>query len=352
MAIFNFLKSNSNDKGLSVDLTDFKFLSDNHTRFQDGQPVNANNKGALRGIRIITFDGREFYVTMYNMSGDHPVWGNNIQMAEKQMKIIEDTSHKIILRGFGNDAMGSSFADYGLTIHKSNETINKVSLHLHDRNIDIVYEKAKNEQQTSKLDESSKKDNFDSYLKKFNSMSKIKKMQIAIKTDTINNKGVKAYNNDDIEVAIEYFLQALKVMPINDDALINLTRCYTKIGKYEESIESLNKLNRINSNNRSIIIAYSLLMHLIEDFDSDGGAVSPSTLVDFISDKFGISTNDKEMKSVIQRINEPYDRDILVFMLGGGFMFGMDSGGSPYMTSEGTTKSVIRKEIIDVLNWN
>jgi hypothetical protein len=44
MGIFDFLKPNS-DKP-SIDLTDLKFLSDDHTRFENGRPTDANNKGA------------------------------------------------------------------------------------------------------------------------------------------------------------------------------------------------------------------------------------------------------------------------------------------------------------------
>ena len=62
---------------------------------------------------------------MYNMNENHPVWGDNIQMAEKRMKILEETNDKIILRGFGTDAMGASFADYGITLHKLNGNVNK-----------------------------------------------------------------------------------------------------------------------------------------------------------------------------------------------------------------------------------
>ena len=182
-------------------------------------------------------------------------------------------------------------------------------------------------------------------------MSMADKMQIAMQTDTINNRGADAYRNGNIEIAIENFKQALKIMPINDDALINLARCYTKIGEYEKSIEPLKKLYKLNPNTKSKIIGYSLLMHLLEDFDSDGGAVGPSTLINFIKDKFGVSTNDSEIKTILQRINEPYNRDILVYMIG-GFGFGMSSEESPYMTSDGTTKSVIRDEIRDILNWN
>ncbi|SNR14201.1 tetratricopeptide repeat protein [Tenacibaculum jejuense] len=351
MGIFDIFKSDSNSKNPSIDLTDFKFLSDDHTRIQSGHQTNANNKGAWRGIRVKTSDNKIFYVTMYNMDGNHPVWGDNIQMAEKQMKMLEETNERIVLRGFGKDAMGSSFADYGLTLYKSNNKIDKVSLHMHDRNIDIVYEKAENKEQSTKLDNFTEKDSFKGFIQRFSSMTMTDKMQIAMQTDTVNNKGATAYNNGDIELAIKSFNQALQIMPINDDALINLARCYTRIEDYEKSIEPLHKLHILNTDNKGKIIAYSLLMHLLEDFDSDGGAVSPSTLISFIQENFGFSTNDSEIKSIMSKINEPYNRDILVYMIG-GLGLGMGSGESPYMTSDGTTKSVIRDEIKDVLNWN
>lgn len=78
-------------------------------------------------------------VTLYNLDGNHPVWQSNIQMAPKQMKVIHQSSNKIILHGFGHDAMGASFAVYGLTIHFDNEQVSKCILHMHDRIVDIEY---------------------------------------------------------------------------------------------------------------------------------------------------------------------------------------------------------------------
>jgi hypothetical protein len=351
MGFFDFFKSGDKKKP-SIDLTDFKFLSDDHTRIENGRPTNANNKGAWRGIRVKTSDNETFFVTMYNMNENHPVWGDNIQMAEKRMKVVEENNDKTVLRGFGTDVMGASFADYGLTLHKSNNNVIKVTLHMHDRNIDIVYEKTENKTQSSKLDNYSKSDSFEDFVKRFRTMAMPEKMQIAKQTDLINNQGADAYENGNIELAIEKFQQALKIMPINDDALINLCRCYTIIGEYEKTIDPLKKLNYLNPNTKKKIIAYSLLMHLLEDFDSDGSAVSPSTLISFIKEKFEITTNDTEIKNIIRIINEPYNRHILVYMIGGGFGIGLGSGESPYMTSDGTTKSVIRDEIRDVLNWD
>ncbi len=59
------------------------------------------------------------------MNENHHIWGDNIQMSEKQMKMLEETDVKIVLRGFGTDRMGSSFADYGLTLNKKNGIIKK-----------------------------------------------------------------------------------------------------------------------------------------------------------------------------------------------------------------------------------
>lgn len=124
----------------SIDLTDYKFISDDHIRIQNGQKLNANNKGAWRGIRIQSSDNNStFIVTTYNLVENHPVWGNNIQMAPKQMKLIKETENEICLRGFGTDSMGASFADYGITLHKSCQNINKITLHMFDRNVDIIY---------------------------------------------------------------------------------------------------------------------------------------------------------------------------------------------------------------------
>ena len=147
MGLYDFLKTNS--KKPSIDLTDYKFLSDDHTRIENGRPSNANNKGAWRGIRIKSSDNCTFYVTMYNMNGNHPIWGDNIQMAEKRMKLIDENNDRIVLRGFGTDVMGASFADYGITLHKTNGDVGKITLHMYDRKVDIVYEKAENKQQTS-----------------------------------------------------------------------------------------------------------------------------------------------------------------------------------------------------------
>jgi len=103
--------------------------------------VSGPHGGARRAVKIETnILGNEGYtVTMYNLDGNHPVWQNNIQMAPKQMKVIEESDDKIVLRGYGNDSMGASFSDYGMTIKYENEKVVKCILHLYDKNVNIEY---------------------------------------------------------------------------------------------------------------------------------------------------------------------------------------------------------------------
>jgi hypothetical protein len=60
-------------------------------------------------------------------------------MAPKQMKLVGTDNEKIQLKGYGSDAMGSSFTDYGLTIFHNNGNIEKCILHMYDRVVDIEY---------------------------------------------------------------------------------------------------------------------------------------------------------------------------------------------------------------------
>lgn len=253
MGFFDFLKSGS-DKKPSIDLSDFKFVSDDHVRTQNGQTSTANNKGAWRGIRVQSPNNEIFTVTMYNLTGNHPVWGDNIQMAPKQMKMIEENADKIVLKGFGNDAMGSSFSDYGLTLHKSQNTITNVTLHMFDRNTEIKYSKGNPEEMKKEAEfitQSYANDPL-SELKNFkqkweNEVPMQQKMMIALQSDSLNNMGCDNYDKGNIDVAINYFNQALQIMPINDDALKNLKLCYHKLGNASKVREIEQKLNFVNS---------------------------------------------------------------------------------------------------------
>lgn len=133
---------------MAIDISSIKFHSDDHIRYENGRvavtsasDAQGHNKGCNRGIQIEpnVWGGEGFTVTMYNLDGNHPFWGNNVQMAPKQMKIISSNIDKIVLRGFGHDPLGNSFADYGLTIYHNGQKPIRMILHMHDRGIDIEY---------------------------------------------------------------------------------------------------------------------------------------------------------------------------------------------------------------------
>lgn len=118
-----------------------KFDSSDHIRYVNGMDVSGHNYGCHRQVEIQkNIEGGEGYtVTIYNLDGIHPIWGNNVQMAPKQMKIIAVVDDMISLRGFGFDVMGSAFSDYGIDVFFENKEITKIVLKMFDRNIELEY---------------------------------------------------------------------------------------------------------------------------------------------------------------------------------------------------------------------
>ena len=115
--------------------------------------------------------------------------------------------------------------------------------------------------------------NYEDIVQRYYNKTLKDKMQSALQTDFINNQGAVAYLSGDTQLAIKKFQEALEIMPVNDDALINLCRCYTKIGNYKKSLEQLEKLYYLEKTNKSKLIAYCLVMLLLEDFDIYGASV-------------------------------------------------------------------------------
>jgi len=115
----------------------FIFKSDDHLRYENGQHVSGPHGGEFREVKVEPniHGGEGYTVTIFNTERNEA----SMQIAPKQMKILYADKEKIILRGFGNDIFGTSFEDYGLTIYYSDGDIIKIALHMHDRNIDIVY---------------------------------------------------------------------------------------------------------------------------------------------------------------------------------------------------------------------
>lgn len=126
---------------LFVDLNNFQFRSSDHIRYENGIDVSGHQKGNNRRIEIKRHPNfyDAYLVTIYNLDGNHPYWQNNIQMAPKRMRIIESNDSMIVLRGFGKDPGGVSFEDYGGTIYIKSGKVEKIVMHMHDRNVYIEY---------------------------------------------------------------------------------------------------------------------------------------------------------------------------------------------------------------------
>ena len=120
---------------------EFKFDSTDHIRYQNGMNVSGHNYGCHRQVEIKNnISGGEGYtVTIYNMDGNHPFWGNNVQMAPKQMKIVKVQNNIVSLVGFGCDIMGNQFSDYAIDVYFIGKEVEKIVLKMLDRNIELEY---------------------------------------------------------------------------------------------------------------------------------------------------------------------------------------------------------------------
>lgn len=118
-----------------------KFNSSDHIRYANGVDVSGHNYGCNRQIEIQkNIEGGEGYtVTIYNLDGVHPFWGNNVQMAPKQMRIINVNDNVVSLRGFGNDALGNRFSDYAIDLYFNGLNIERATLKMLDRYIELIY---------------------------------------------------------------------------------------------------------------------------------------------------------------------------------------------------------------------
>lgn len=126
-----------------------EFKSSDHIRYEHGVDVSGHNYNCHRTIKIEkNIRGREGYsVTVYNDDGVHPLWGNNIQISTKPMKVISKKNGEIELRGYGYDETGlalgagdaASFANYGLSIKHNGQKIVSCTMHLIERGVDLVY---------------------------------------------------------------------------------------------------------------------------------------------------------------------------------------------------------------------
>lgn len=130
------------------------FESHSHQRFEHGIPVRGlqvcnravkieENINGCKGYNIQPGDG--YIVSILNLDGNHPMWGDNYQMNPKPMRLVRKTSNEISLQGYEVLAMTPfgyqeiDMSDYGITLYIENDEIVRCRLDMFDRNIYIEY---------------------------------------------------------------------------------------------------------------------------------------------------------------------------------------------------------------------
>lgn len=118
---------------------DIKFVSNKQARRQNGHLTAETDENTYRGVRIEGLKGGTFRVSIYMMEGKHPLWGDNMTMAPKIMRIKGESEEEPELIGVAGTSMFDDFSDYGITIRSSSDQVDEIVLHLHDRDTDIAY---------------------------------------------------------------------------------------------------------------------------------------------------------------------------------------------------------------------
>lgn len=123
---------------------DLIFYSGHHYRFEHG--IEVGGGAAKRAIRIQdSISGNEGYsVTIYDTEENEMLRADRVSMSTKPMKIISSNLDETTMRGWGiytHPLVGIQipFSNYGLTIYHPGGTIQKITLHMFDRNVNIEY---------------------------------------------------------------------------------------------------------------------------------------------------------------------------------------------------------------------
>ncbi len=139
MKMLSFFKRKK-ENDLSIDLSNFMFVSSTHSKYEEGVE-KASVEGCWKGIQINKNSKKDnsYSMTIKRLDNQKSNWENDVQMSVKQMKIRDVSNNKLELCGYGDDAMGVSFSDYGIALLFENNTIVKIILKFFYRNVELHY---------------------------------------------------------------------------------------------------------------------------------------------------------------------------------------------------------------------
>lgn len=127
-------------KNISISLSDFKFISSRLSKFEKGIET-ASIDDCWKGIQINknSKDENSYSMKIFKLDRPKNKWSENAQMVIKQMKLKNISENKFELNGYGNDGMGVSFSDYGITVLIEKNSIVKIILKYFYRNTELHY---------------------------------------------------------------------------------------------------------------------------------------------------------------------------------------------------------------------
>jgi len=205
---------------------------------------------------------------------------------------------------------------------------NELNKSLHDSDVNIILE----------------------FKKKWDTSTDIQtKLLTASLSDELNNKGCDCFSNGDIDSAIEFYNKALVIMAINDDVILNLAICHNKKQEFHCAIYNLHKLYILNPINlyKNRIISYVIVFHIVENFDSGGGAVFSSRIIEYFKKELSLSISNYDINEAVREINSSNNRKIL--LLANSPVMGLSS---PIIySSDGTEISKLKSIARAILNW-
>ncbi|HEK21026.1 hypothetical protein DIU31_027320 [Mucilaginibacter rubeus] len=139
--IFNLFKKSKAETRVDID-----FCSSSYRRYQNKQIVigpqsdssGCHTKNTV--IRVKTnMPTNPGYSVFIEKSDEHTTGDTSVMPIP--MSIVHANKYITVLKGFGVHPNGSRYLDYGLTVRWTDQRIEKIIFHLHDRDVNIEFSK-------------------------------------------------------------------------------------------------------------------------------------------------------------------------------------------------------------------
>ncbi|PAW95354.1 hypothetical protein CKK33_18355 [Mucilaginibacter sp. MD40] len=138
---FNLFKESKAEPQVDID-----FFSSCYRRYQNKQIVISPQSDASgfhtenTVIRVKTNMPTNPGYSVFVKKSDENITGDTSVMPIP-MSIMHSNKYITVLKGFGVHPSGSKYSDYGLTVRRTDQRIEKIIFHLHDRDVNIEFSK-------------------------------------------------------------------------------------------------------------------------------------------------------------------------------------------------------------------